>query len=758
VNYADRQLTSLPNGLLVEGERVRTYNTGAARADGETNDRAAIVRALAKGEAVDLLPGETYFISGGRIELPSNAVIRGDGTQTFVMDLASFTNNDRNAYMDAAAVLFYANSQTNIRLEGFKIIPSVQNANRVRIPITSITKRAGQNIVVKFSRDSASYLVFADGQKVTLYGMDGAVEVDGETLAGAANACEFTVTAYNASARSFELSGTSATNLTAYVSGGYIEPKRFLCPIAVTQCTGVKSINVEMVGFTAGYGHAIESCTDIDIVPNIHDWYTNYCWQDGSEAQQSGVEIDQTTVAGVGTVRTSVKGGIIRDFVKGAVASYQQDNPTAERLQNDAIHGAGRSDAPSTPTDGLLIDGVTISGVDEATDFFGDNLRMVNCLIDNITSHALKAYYGAQKVIFAGNIVSETGRQTINMSSGSTAVTDRPNSVISINDNIFAGVSNYYDSLGVEHAVLKMDDNGTSGYNGITKVYSNGNIYNTGTSGTHCIDNSLRQYQSEFYSNNDAFILGPGATGYFNRGRFRRIPITGISKANPGVVTMAANTEFGMFATSQVVAIYGVGGMVEVTDGYYTIGSNPAGGTFNLQDASGTNINTTGYTTFTSGGFVQLGGRIQIVNPKNKTMFKATMQTSQTVAAATLSAVLNFDTFIFDQRDEGDIATKGPIIQIPGYYRVTCAARTTGATPSGTTESTQLQILVTGAGNPLTSFALPRDSEGFTYFVSGVVWCDEGDAITAQVVFTANGSGVSFSADHRFTYLLVEMV
>ena len=73
--------------------------------------------------------------------------------------------------------------------------------------------------------------------------------------------------------------------------------------------------------------------------------------------------------------------------------------------------------------------------------------------------------------------------------------------------------------------------------------------------------------------------------------------VTGITKANPGVVTTSA--AHGLTA-GQKVRLIDVGGMTEVNDLIFTVAS-PSGSTFSLAS-----INTTAYTTYTSGGTVEV--------------------------------------------------------------------------------------------------------------------------------------------------------
>jgi hypothetical protein len=73
--------------------------------------------------------------------------------------------------------------------------------------------------------------------------------------------------------------------------------------------------------------------------------------------------------------------------------------------------------------------------------------------------------------------------------------------------------------------------------------------------------------------------------------------ITGITKANPGVVT---STSHG-FSNGDTVVISGVVGMTEVNNKRFKV-ANVATNTFELQDIDGNNVNTSGYTTYVSGG------------------------------------------------------------------------------------------------------------------------------------------------------------
>lgn len=79
--------------------------------------------------------------------------------------------------------------------------------------------------------------------------------------------------------------------------------------------------------------------------------------------------------------------------------------------------------------------------------------------------------------------------------------------------------------------------------------------------------------------------------------------ITGITKANPAVVTATAHP----FVNGDKVSISGVVGMVEVNGNVYTV-ANKATNTFELSG-----INSTGFTTYTSGGTAKLVRKVYIL-------------------------------------------------------------------------------------------------------------------------------------------------
>lgn len=79
--------------------------------------------------------------------------------------------------------------------------------------------------------------------------------------------------------------------------------------------------------------------------------------------------------------------------------------------------------------------------------------------------------------------------------------------------------------------------------------------------------------------------------------------ITGITKANPAVVTYSGADNY---ANGDEVYISSVGGMTEVNGKFYLVANvNTGSNTFELTDIDGNNIDSTSYTTYTSGGTVE---------------------------------------------------------------------------------------------------------------------------------------------------------
>lgn len=77
--------------------------------------------------------------------------------------------------------------------------------------------------------------------------------------------------------------------------------------------------------------------------------------------------------------------------------------------------------------------------------------------------------------------------------------------------------------------------------------------------------------------------------------------ITGITQANPGVVTVAGHT----LVDGDIVTIRDVVGMTEVNKQYYKV-ANKTANTFELTNQySGANIDTTGFTAYSTGGVVR---------------------------------------------------------------------------------------------------------------------------------------------------------
>ena len=102
---------------------------------------------------------------------------------------------------------------------------------------------------------------------------------------------------------------------------------------------------------------------------------------------------------------------------------------------------------------------------------------------------------------------------------------------------------------------------------------------------------TTQTYILEFGNNYIRYYKDDGAVLEANK------TITGITQANPGVVTSTAHG----LSNGDTVVISGVVGMTQVNGKRFTVAS-VAANTFALQDIDGNNVNTTSYTTYVSGG------------------------------------------------------------------------------------------------------------------------------------------------------------
>ena len=104
----------------------------------------------------------------------------------------------------------------------------------------------------------------------------------------------------------------------------------------------------------------------------------------------------------------------------------------------------------------------------------------------------------------------------------------------------------------------------------------------------------FKPFWDESTDQEDAFFVDSGLT------LDSPTTITGITQANPGVVTASSHP----FSDGDIIRITGVGGMTEVNGNVYKV-ANSAANTFELNDRSDNNIDTSAFTAYTTGGQVR---------------------------------------------------------------------------------------------------------------------------------------------------------
>lgn len=107
-----------------------------------------------------------------------------------------------------------------------------------------------------------------------------------------------------------------------------------------------------------------------------------------------------------------------------------------------------------------------------------------------------------------------------------------------------------------------------------------------------------------------SYVTSNGFTPITNGGDWynTQYTITGISKANPGVVTLSSLTPTNTqtLANGMIVTISGVNGMTQVNQNRYVVAAVGVDGAtkFRLYDLFGNPVDTSGFGTYTSGGIV----------------------------------------------------------------------------------------------------------------------------------------------------------
>jgi hypothetical protein len=93
------------------------------------------------------------------------------------------------------------------------------------------------------------------------------------------------------------------------------------------------------------------------------------------------------------------------------------------------------------------------------------------------------------------------------------------------------------------------------------------------------------------------FVADKGTHTLTLFGNENGMPITGITQANPGVVTAPSHG----FSNGDIIALHGISGMTQANDNIYKV-AGKATNTFQLNTAAGANVNTSGFSAYTNGG------------------------------------------------------------------------------------------------------------------------------------------------------------
>lgn len=256
--------------------------------------------------------------------------------------------------------------------------------------------------------------------------------------------------------------------------------------------------------------------------------------------------------------------------------------------------------------------------------------------------------------------------------------------------------------------------------------------------------------------------------------------ITGITQANPGVVTSAGHG----YSNGDLIYIAAVGGMTQVNGKFFKV-SAVAANTFALQDVDGNNVNTTSFTAYTAGGtvardyqvtttyavadltdalgnfnmrFIQQADIMYILlggyAPRKLTRAGNTNWTLTTTSLAngpfkdlnSDSTISVYASSVYSQ------AVTGAANNGAGAIRITVAS-TTGLTTGDSVNIAAVTGTVEANGYWLvtvidaTHFDLQNSAFSVAYVAGGTVYGAEGTAVTltaSSAIFTANHVGTLF--------------
>lgn len=166
-------------------------------------------------------------------------------------------------------------------------------------------------------------------------------------------------------------------------------------------------------------------------------------------------------------------------------------------------------------------------------------------------------------------------------------------------DNIVYAVLNDGDMIVCaydrERKVIGWSRHTTDGSFENVQVISNGTTDEVWVSVNRTINSNTYRYIELFDDGTGSDRLDGFSDSYLTYSNFT--PITGITKADPAVVTSTAHG----LSNGDRVKLIDVGGMTEVENRSFLV-ANKTANTFEITDLQGNNIDSSAYTTYTSGG------------------------------------------------------------------------------------------------------------------------------------------------------------
>lgn len=438
-------------------------------------------------------------------------------------------------------------------------------------------------------------------------------------------------------------------------------------PLVITSTTVVPNLNVDQVdGFDLDQALLIASSPTFAGVTlgnsGLHILDTNAS-HDLIITPGSNLTADRILTLTTGdAARTLTMSGdaTISDWFDQAVKAASSPTFAGVTLGNSGLHVLDTNashDLVITPGSDLSADRIL-------TLTTGDAARTItlsgNPTLADWFDQAVKA---ASSPAFAGIIVGNTGLHILDTNAShdlilkpeSDLTADRTLSITTGDQNRAVVLSNY--------AGIYFDDNGGATTILLVDAFEPIDVFDTDmpetiSNGAHGTDNITIGETAVYEVHMNFYAISGGVNKVYEFYAFEIAAsgdaITGATEATPCVITAVGHS----FNDNDKVKISGVSGMTELNGQIYTV-TNKGTDTFELEDDNGADINSGGYTSYTSGGTAYLATELTQVHVERKFATSTDVGSFSGSGLVSLTSGNTIEAYVKGTTDNTDITIVG---------------------------------------------------------------------------------------------------